>query len=189
MKSIAIFASHNGSGFDALYKASIDKNLDIKITLLISNNKDSKALKKAAQYGINTFIVNDKLYEDPDRKIFELLQNHQCDLVFLSGYMKKLSPLLTNNFTIINAHPSLLPKYGGNGMYGRYVHEAVIANHENKSGVTIHFVNEDYDEGKIILQKEINVASNDTPETLEEKVKLLEQKTIVEAFKKLLLPG
>lgn len=187
MKSIAIFASHNGSGFDALYKASQDKTLDMKISLLISNNKEAKALQKAAQYGIDTFVVNNKLYEDPDSKIFELLQSYHCDLVFLSGYMKKLSPLLTNNFTIINAHPSLLPKYGGSGMYGRYVHEAVIANHENKSGVTIHFVNEDYDEGKIILQKEIDVASNDTPETLEEKIKLLEKEAIVEAFKKLLL--
>jgi len=189
MKSIAIFASHNGSGFDALYKASIDKNLDMKINLLISNNKDAKALEKAAQCGIDTFIVNNKLYKDPDHKIFELLQSYRCDIIFLSGYMKKLSPLLTNNFTIINAHPSLLPKYGGNGMYGRYVHEAVIQNHEKKSGVTIHFVNENYDEGKIILQKEIDVSPNDTPETLEEKIKLLEKETIVEAFKKLLLSG
>lgn len=104
------------------------------------------------------------------------------NIYFFQGIFKKISPLLTNNFKIINAHPSLLPKYGGVGMYGIHVHQAVIENKEKISGVTIHKVNENYDEGKILLQKSLELTPNETPASLEAKVKELEKKAIVEAF-------
>ena len=96
--------------------------------------------------------------------------------------MKKLSPRITNIFKVVNSHPSLLPKYGGRGMYGRKVHEAVIKNQERLSGVTIHEVNEVYDEGKVILQKELVLDKGETIEGLESKIKGLEAKAIVEGF-------
>jgi len=185
MKNIAILASHNGSGFDALYEAKQNKILNIDIPIIISNNTNAKVLNKAKSYNIENHIVNGKLYENPNEIISKLFKEKNCEYIFLSGYMKKISPLLTNNFTIINSHPALLPKYGGAGMYGRFVHEAVIKNQEKKSGVTIHHVNENYDEGEIILQNSLNVLKEDTPQSLETKVKVLEQKAIVEAFKKL----
>ncbi len=186
MTNIAILASHNGNGFDALYEAKKNKTLNIDIPIIISNNTDAAILQKAQQYGIENYIVNNKLYENPDQKIYELIKAKKCHYIFLSGYMKKISSLLTDNFKTFNAHPSLLPKYGGSGMYGRFVHEAVIKNKEIKSGVTIHMVNENYDEGQIILQKSLEIDTNDTPQSLEEKIKKLEKKAIIEAFTKLL---
>jgi len=156
--------------------------LSLNVALVISNNTDAKVLKKAMEYGLTCNLVNTKTDDEPDTKIHQLLQEHQCEHIFLSGYMKKLSPLLTNNFTIINSHPSLLPKYGGAGMYGRYVHEAVIANKEKQSGVTIHEVNENYDEGKIILQKKLPVLPHDDVISLEKKIKELERSAIVEGL-------
>ena len=101
----------------------------------------------------------------------------------LSGYMKKLSSNIVNNFTVINTHPSLLPLYGGIGMYGKYVHEAVIKNKEQKSGVSVHYVNEHYDDGKIILQEELILNENENAQSLENKIKELEKETIVKALK------
>lgn len=186
MKNIAILASHNGSGFSALYEANINNELTINIPIVISNNSDSKALEKAKEFGIENHTINKKLYENPDETIYKLIKEKNCEYIFLSGYMKKISPILTDNFKIINAHPSLLPKYGGAGMYGIHVHNAVIKNKEKTSGVTIHEVNENYDEGKIILQKSLNVVDSDTPDSLESKIKKLEKKAIIEAFKDLL---
>lgn len=183
MKRVAVLASYNGSGFKALYEASIKKELDLEIVMLISNNSDASALKSALEYGIENIVVNSKTDSNPDAKIEELLRRSRCDYVFLSGYMKKLSPSIVSSFKIINSHPSLLPKYGGAGMYGRFVHEAVIRNSEKQSGVTIHEVNENYDEGRIILQKKVILDKDENAESLEAKVKELELKTIVEAFK------
>lgn len=183
MPNIAILASHNGSGFNALYKAKIYDSFDININLIISNNTNAKVLENATRYGVDNFLVNSKTHTNPDERIYELLKEYKCEYVFLSGYMKKLSPLLTNNFKIINSHPSLLPKHGGAGMYGRFVHEAVIANNEAKSGVTIHEVNEVYDSGQIILQKELTLTKDETVDTLEQRVKDLEQIAIVEGMR------
>lgn len=188
MTKIAILASYNGSGFDALYQACKNNILNIEIVLVISNNSDAKVFHKAKNYGIEYKTINNKLYNDVDKEIYDLLTNLKCEYIFLSGYMKKISPFLTNSFKIINSHPSLLPNYGGAGMYGRLVHEAVIKNKEKISGVTIHEVNENYDEGKIVLQNTLELASNETVETLENKIKDLEKTTIVEAFVNLLNP-
>ncbi|DAB27593.1 MAG: phosphoribosylglycinamide formyltransferase [Sulfurimonas sp. RIFOXYD12_FULL_33_39] len=186
MKKVAILASYNGSGFNALHEASQKKELDIEIVLVISNNPDAIALQNATKHKINNFIVNAKTDENPDKKIEQLLKEYKCEYLFLSGYMKKLSPNVTDNFKVINSHPALLPKYGGKGMYGHFVHEAVVKGKEKESGVTIHVVNENYDDGEIILQKRLTLNENETPDSLESKVKQLELIAIVEAFKKYL---
>lgn len=183
MIKVAVLASHNGSGFNALYKAVVKKELGIELVLVISNNQNALVLQNAAKYGIKNCVVNSKTDADPDEKIALLLKENGCNYVFLSGYMKKLSIALTREFNIINSHPALLPKYGGEGMYGRYVHEAVIKNRERHSGVTIHKVNENYDEGEILLQKKVTLDEDEGVDSLEKKIKKLEQIAIVELFK------
>jgi len=185
MLNIAILSSHNGSGFDAIYEAIKNQILDAKISLIISNNRDANILKKAKKYELKNALVNSQTDESPNEKIYALLKKSNCDLVFLSGYMKKLSSKITKDFNIINSHPSLLPKYGGSGMYGKYVHEAVIKNQEKISGVTIHTVNEIYDDGKIILQKSLTIKNDETLQSLEIKIKELEKIAIVEVIKRL----
>ena len=183
MKNLGILASHNGSGFNAIYKAILEKELNFQITLVISNNTNAVVLQNAQKHNVNNFLVNSKTDKDPDEIIYSLLKEHNCEYIFLSGYMKKLSPEITNNFKVINSHPSLLPKYGGIGMYGRFVHEAVIKNKESISGVTIHEVNEVYDEGKIIFQKELTLNDAETVESLERRIKELEKSAIIDGLK------
>jgi len=183
VKRVAILASYNGSGFDALHVALKKGELSIEIPLIISNNSNAKIIENAKKHGIDNFVVNSKTAQNPDKKIEELLNKYQCEYIFLSGYMKKVPINITKKFKVINSHPALLPNYGGEGMYGRFVHEAVIRNGEKISGVTIHEVNENYDEGKIILQKELLLEKNENVDSLEKKIKQLEQITIVAAFK------
>ncbi|KLE06398.1 phosphoribosylglycinamide formyltransferase [Aliarcobacter butzleri] len=191
MTKIGILASYNGSGFETIQKAIENKILDAKVVVVITNNTNAGVLEKAESYDIPYFIINDKRYLglDIDDKITRLLLEFGCDYIFLSGYMKKIESKLLKAYPnkIINTHPAILPSiYGGVGMYGRFVHEAVIKNGEKESGVTIHFVNEVYDEGEKILVKKIKLEENETVDTLEEKIKNLEKEAIVEAFKKIL---
>ncbi|RXK06604.1 phosphoribosylglycinamide formyltransferase [Halarcobacter bivalviorum] len=187
MKRIGILSSHNGSGFDGIQKACEEKILDAQVVLVVSNNSTAKVLEKAELKNIPNFIINDKKYpnENLDKKITELMQEFKVDYIFLSGYMKKIEENLVKAFEdkIINSHPALLPKFGGKGMYGINVHKAVIKAGEKESGCTVHFVNENYDEGKFILQGKVELDKNETVESLEEKIKNLETKTIIEALK------
>jgi len=191
MKKIGILASYNGSGFETIQKAIENSELDAKVVVVITNNTNAGVLEKAESYNIPHFIINDKRYpnQNIDDKITRLLLEFECDYIFLSGYMKKIESKLLSAFPnkIINTHPAILPSiYGGVGMYGRFVHEAIIKNGEKKSGVTIHYVNEVYDEGEKILVKELEIAENETVDSLENKIKELEKEAIVQAFKKLL---
>jgi phosphoribosylglycinamide formyltransferase 1 len=191
MKRIGILASYNGSGFETIQKAIEDKILDAQIVVVVTNNSTANVLNKADKYNIPNFIINDKRYpnEDLDERITRLLVEFKCDYIFLSGFMKKIESKLLKAFQnkIVNTHPALLPSiYGGKGMYGRFVHEAIIKNGEKISGVTIHYVNEVYDEGEIILTKELEILENETVDSLENRIKDLESIAIVEAFKKLL---
>ncbi|RXK01693.1 phosphoribosylglycinamide formyltransferase [Arcobacter sp. CECT 8989] len=187
MKRIGILSSHNGSGFDAIQKACENNELDAQVVLVISNNSTAQVLQKAQLKNIPNFIVNAKRFPDEnlDKKITDMMSEFKVDYIFLSGYMKKIEEKLVKTFEnrIINSHPALLPKFGGKGMYGTNVHKAVIENGEKKSGCTVHFVNENYDEGKFILQNEITLEENETVESLEEKIKKLETITIIEAIK------
>ncbi len=189
MIKIGILSSYNGSGFIALHKACQSGILNAEIVVVISNNTGAKVLKTAENYGINNYCINVKnsLNENVDLKILNKLKENKCDYLFLSGYMKKIDKCLTDFYAnkIVNSHPALLPNFGGKGMYGRFVHEAVVKAKVNKTGVTIHFVNENYDEGKFILQKQIKLSPNESVDSVEDRVKKLELQAIVEAFKKL----
>ena len=186
MKKLAILASHNGSGFEAIQNAIANEVLQASIEVVISNNSDAKVLSRAEKFGIPSYVTNKSTDINPDEKIAQLLKEYGCTHVFLSGYMKKISSELTKSFKIINSHPSLLPAFGGVGMYGRFVHEAVVAANAIESGVTIHEVNENYDEGKIILQKKLTLTADETVDSLENKIKSLEKIAIVEALQKCL---
>lgn len=189
MTKIGILSSYNGSGFDALYEASQTGVLKAKIAVVISNNTNANVLKNAQARNIPNFVLNAKKYpnENIDKKITELLQKHDCDFVFLSGFMKKIEENLLAAYPnkIINSHPALLPNFGGRGMYGRFVHEAVFNAKASKSGATIHYVNENYDEGSFVIQKELNIEENESIDSIESRVKALETIAIVEAFVKL----
>lgn len=191
VKKIGILASYNGSGFETIQKAIEDKILDAKVEVIITNNSNAGVLEKAKNYGVKSFVINQKLFPEDniDLKIAQTLKEFDCDYIFLSGYMKKIEENMLKTFPnkIINTHPAILPSiYGGAGMYGHFVHQAVVKNGEKKSGVTIHYVNENYDEGEKILIKELKLSENETAETLEIKIKDLEKIAIVEAFKKVL---
>lgn len=190
MKRIGILSSYNGSGFDTIEKACKKNFLDAQVVLVISNNSTAKVLEKASNKDIPNFVINANRYpnENLDEKITKMMTEFKVDYIFLSGYMKKIEENLVSTFEnrIINSHPALLPKFGGKGMYGTNVHKAVIESNEKKSGCTMHFVNENYDEGEFILQKSINLDKNETVESLENRIKNLESITIIEAFKKLL---
>lgn len=191
MKRIGILASYNGSGFLTIQKAIEQKILDAQVIVVVSNNSNANVLKSAEDMQIPNFIINEKKYpnENIDEKIANLFKEFKCDYIFCSGFMKMIGTNLISEFEekIVNTHPALLPsKYGGKGMYGRFVHEAIIKNNEAKSGVTIHFVNEKYDDGKIILKKELKLENDETVDSLENRIKDLENIAIVEAFEKLL---
>ena len=191
MKKIGILASYNGSGFETIQKAIETGILNAKVEVIITNNSNAGVLEKASKYGIKSFVINKNLFQDEnlDLKISQILKEYGCDYIFLSGYMKKIEDNMLKTFEnkIINTHPAILPSiYGGAGMYGHFVHEAVVKNGEKKSGVTIHYVNENYDEGEKILIKELLLDENETAQTLENKIKELEKIAIVEAFKKVL---
>ena len=190
-KKIGILASYNGSGFETIQKAIEDGILDAKVEVIITNNSNAGVLEKASKYGIKSFVINKNLFpnENLDLKIAQTIKEFECDYIFLSGFMKKIEKNMLKIFEnkIINTHPAILPSiYGGAGMYGHFVHEAVVKNGEKKSGVTIHYVNENYDEGEKILIKELLLDENETAQSLENKIKELEKIAIVEAFKKVL---
>ena len=190
MKRIGILSSHNGSGFETIQKACKSKELNAQVILVISNNSNAKVLEKAEKNNIPNYIINSKKYpnENLDEKITNLMKEFKIDYIFLSGYMKKIEKNLVSTYKnkIINSHPALLPKFGGSGMFGLNVHKAVIEAKEKASGCTIHFINENYDEGEFILQKSINLDDNESVESLENKIKDLEASAIVEGFKKVL---
>ncbi len=189
MKKIGILSSHNGSGFDTIINACENKQLNAQVVVVISNNSNAFVLKKAEQKKIPNFVVNATLFpqKELDSIIVEYLKQYDCDIIFLSGYMKKIGKALLEAYpnAIINSHPALLPKFGGVGMYGSFVHEAVLNAKEKRSGCTIHFVNEHYDEGEYILQKSIELENDETIQSLENKIKNLESVTIIEALNRL----
>jgi len=189
MIKIGVLSSYNGSGFVALNEACESGYVNAKVVVVISNNTNANVLTTAQNKNIANYCINSKKYpnENVDLKILEMLKKHGCDYVFLSGYMKKIDSLLLDFYenAIVNCHPALLPNFGGRGMYGRFVHEAVVKAKAETTGVTVHFVNENYDEGEHILQKVIEVSPTESVDSVENRVKEIEAFTIVEAFKKL----
>ena len=160
-----------------------NNNLEAKINLVVSDNKDAYALERAKKENIPTYIIKGNDKEEIDIELAEVLKEYPVDLIVLAGYLKMIGTRLIDEYTIINTHPSLLPKYGGKGLYGMNVHRAVIDAKEKISGPTVHFVNSRYDEGNIISQTKVTIEETDTPESLAKKVQDVEKIQLVNVIK------
>jgi len=171
-KRIALFASGSGTNAENIIRFFSSDN-HIVVDSLMSNRHDAFALKRAENMGIPTFVFSKEQFYRSD-EIPDLLRSRKIDLIVLAGFLWLIPENLIKNFTILNIHPALLPKYGGKGMYGHRVHEAVVNNHELESGITIHLVNEKYDEGKIVFQTRCPVLPDDSPDDVAGKVHQLE---------------
>lgn len=176
MINIAVFVSGNGTNCENIIKYFQDDN-DINISLVISNRQDAYALKRAAKYGVTCKVLSKSEIND-EHIILPILQKFSIDFIVLAGFMLIVPEFIINKYynKVINIHPSLLPKFGGKGMYGHHVHEAVKAAGETETGITIHFVNNICDGGEIIAQFKINLTQHDSVEDIESKIYLLEQK-------------
>ena len=179
LMKLGFLASKNGSNMQAVIDACVDGTILASPSLLVCNNPKAMAATRARESGLTVEILNGQSRPDPDdldRSIRDALQAHQINLVVLAGYIKRLGPCTLEAYAnrILNIHPSLLPKFGGQGMYSIRVHEAVIQSGEEKTGATAHLVNENYDEGAILKQKSISVEPNETPESLQSRVLYLE---------------
>lgn len=176
MTNIAVFVSGNGTNCENIIKYFQDDN-DINISLVISNRQDAYALKRAAKYGVTCKVLSKSEIND-EHIILPILQKFSIDFIVLAGFMLIVPEFIINKYynKVINIHPSLLPKFGGKGMYGHHVHEAVKAAGETETGITIHFVNNICDGGEIIAQFKINLKQHDSVEDIESKIHLLEQK-------------
>lgn len=176
MTNIAVFVSGNGTNCENIIKYFQDDN-DINISLVISNRQDAYALKRAAKYGVTCKVLSKSEIND-EHIILPILQKFSIDFIVLAGFMLIVPEFIINKYynKVINIHPSLLPKFGGKGMYGHHVHEAVKAAGETETGITIHFVNNICDGGEIIAQFKINLTQHDSVEDIESMIHLLEQK-------------
>ena len=169
---IAIFASGSGTNAQRIIEYFAE-NERIKVTCLLSNNSKAYALVRAASLGVETMVFSrDELHANSC--VIDYLLERKTDLIVLAGFLWLIPKSLIDRFTIVNIHPALLPKYGGKNMYGNFVHEAVIRNGEKQSGITIHYVNEHYDEGAVVFQAQCEVKSDDTPDTLAARIHQLE---------------
>lgn len=173
--NIAVFASGRGSNFQAILKAIDDGALPARVTLLVSNNSNAGALELARSQNIPAIHLSQKQFSSEDaygEQLLELLKRHDVQLIALAGYMKRIPTKVIEQFRrrILNIHPALLPAFGGAGMYGIHVHEAVLAAGVKITGATVHIVDEEYDKGPIVMQRAVEVLSGDTPETLAARV-------------------
>lgn len=181
---LAVFASHEGTTLQAILDAAADGRLRDPVALVVSNNRESGALRRARAAHVPAVHLSSATHPQPaqlDAAILAALREHRVDTVFLAGYMKKLGPSVLAAFRgrILNTHPALLPKHGGQGMYGRRVHEAVIAAKESESGASIHHVDEGYDTGAVVAQCRVRVLPTDTPESLAARVQASERELVV----------
>lgn len=173
-KRIVIFASGSGTNAENIIKY-FQRTQFAEVVLVLSNKNDAKVLERAEnlQVSSNSFTKEELFSEE---FVLKRLKEINPDIIVLAGFLLKFPEIILKEFPnkVINVHPALLPKYGGKGMYGNFVHEAVLKNNEAETGITIHFVNENYDEGAIISQKKVMLSEDETAETIAEKVHKLE---------------
>ena len=184
MKRIAIFASGSGSNAENII-TYFQKNKKVEVVLVLSNNPKALVLDRATKLGVQNVVFNkEQLYDS--KWAIENLKN--LDLIVLAGFLWKFPEHLLENYKnkVINVHPALLPKYGGKGMYGMHVHNAVVENKEIESGITIHYVNAHYDQGAIIFQARCIINSNDTPSDVAAKIHQLEMRHFPEVVQQIL---
>lgn len=190
MKRLAIFASGSGSNAEQITKYFHNKQSGVFVELILTNKSNAFVLERAKKLGVETKVFDRDVFYHSD-KIVDLLKSKDIDLVVLAGFLWLVPKNLITAFPdrIINIHPALLPKYGGKGMYGHHVHEAVVANSEKETGITIHLVDEVYDNGAILRQEKCEVSDADTPDQVAEKIHELEYehfpKTIEEYLSKI----
>ena len=185
--NITVFASHGGSDMQAIIDGCKAGKINGKVVAMITNNIDSMAYERAGIEEIDRYCLNHRDIPDAEeleKRMLAVLDSHHTDLIFLAGYMRKLGDSILHQYQnrVFNIHPALLPKYGGKGMYGIHVHQAVIAAGEKVSGVTIHRVNEQYDSGDIVAQAEVPVTDGDTAEILAARVLKREHEFLVEVI-------
>ena len=188
---LGILACHDGTNFQSILDRCLTGEIPAQVGVVISNNSQSGAMRRAHQSGINTCHLSGDTHPNPDdldAAMAQVLSDHGVDLVVLAGYMKKLGPRLLKIFKgrVINIHPALLPAFGGKGMYGMHVHRAVKEAGDRESGMTIHYVNEHYDEGNIIFQARCPVEPEDTPEDIAGKVQQLEHRHFAPVIEQLI---
>ena len=187
--NIAVFASGSGSNFINIYNHICDNKIEANLKLLISNNSYCNAVLFAKENNISYKIINGYRFESSviDNVMSKALEINNIDLIILAGYMKKIPPKIIGCYSqrILNIHPSLLPKFGGQGFYGMKVHQAVIDSKEKVTGITIHFVDSSYDTGDIIYQKQIDVLDDDTPDSLASRVLQLEHMKYPEVIREI----
>ncbi len=174
MNRVAIFASGSGTNAENIINYFSDNN-KIKVVLVLSNNKNAYVLERAAKLNVETKVFDKPIFKETD-ELIHFLKDKRIDFIVLAGFLWLIPQNLISNFRnrIINIHPALLPKYGGKGMYGTNVHNAVIENGEKESGISIHKVNEKYDDGAIIFQAKCKITSKDTAASLAKKIHKLE---------------
>jgi len=186
MKRIAILASGSGTNAENIIKY-FKKSDSISVVYVLSNKKDAKVLERASRLYIpnRSFDKNDFIATDD---VLNFLKEN-TDYVILAGFLWKIPTKIIEAFPnkIINIHPALLPKYGGKGMYGMHVHNAVVENKENQTGITIHYVNENYDEGAIIFQKSFDILERDTPDDVAQRIHILEYEYFPKIIEKVIL--
>lgn len=172
--TLAVFASGKGSNLQAIISSIERRELSCRICFVLSNNSDSGALAIAREHNIPAIHLSGKRFfaETFEQSLLEVLKKYQPDLIVLAGYMKLIPKVVIEKYRnrILNIHPALLPRFGGKGMYGMNVHKAVFESKEKYSGVSIHLVNENYDEGKILYQEKVDISDCNSPEEIANKV-------------------
>ncbi len=181
---IGVLASHEGTTLQAILDACAGGLIGARVALVLSNNSDSGALRRARAAGAAAVHVSSKTHPDPqalDDAMTQALLDADVQVVMLAGFMRKLGPRLLQAFAghILNTHPALLPKFGGQGMYGLKVHQAVLAAGEAESGASVHLVDAEYDSGRVLAQIRVAVAPGDTPEALAARVQERERELVI----------
>ncbi|WP_431132866.1 phosphoribosylglycinamide formyltransferase [Psychroserpens mesophilus] len=186
MKRIVIFASGSGTNAENLIKFFHNRET-ISVIQVLTNNPHAKVLERAKKLKVSALSFNKIAFTETD-DVLNILKSSHPDLIVLAGFLWKFPEHILKEFPdkVINIHPALLPKYGGKGMYGKYVHEAIVLNKEKETGITIHYVNEHYDEGAIIFQAKCDINAFDTAETVADKIHELEMEHFPKVVEKLL---
>lgn len=186
-KCIAIFASGQGTNAETIIE-HFKNHPTVQVALVLTNNPNAGVLAVAQRHKITSAIVS-KEFLGNKAEMTKLLSAQQISFVVLAGFLQLIPSFLIEQYpqAMVNIHPALLPAYGGKGMFGKKVHEKVLANKEKQTGITIHFVNEEYDAGKIILQQTTEVTENDTAETISQRIRQLEHAWYPSTIEKLLM--
>ncbi|MEE9349482.1 MAG: phosphoribosylglycinamide formyltransferase [Flavobacteriaceae bacterium] len=186
MKRLIIFASGSGSNAENIIRY-FQKSDSVTVVQVLTNNKNAKVINRCKILNIKCLVFNrDAIYKDA--KLIKTLKD-QADYIILAGFLWKIPQNFIEAFPnkILNVHPALLPKFGGKGMYGMHIHEAVIKNNETETGITIHYVNENYDEGAIIFQAKVSLDKTDTAKTVAKKIQTLEMEHFPKVIERVVL--